>query len=291
MLSACNHTVNTSSVHDKELANWRLAWRVVESEWNEAYEEAELRFDSLAQVQAYPEMDLSALHAGLSVKIELGKEEEVSEILPKLSEEQFAKLCQSEKLMGFSQCEGLAAPKASRPDLEQQLIDIYVKDQYIRGNVLHEWLERSQVDTISLKHQTMGQVDKENREALKSIIEEVGFPTREMVGKVGMSTAFIVIQHADQDTAWQKAQLPNIKQAVLAGDMDGTRYAYLFDRTQVNSGGKQRYGTQFASVDPASGQATLAPVEMPSELDERRMEVGLMPFDMYRRLMLKAPGN
>lgn len=121
---------------------------------------------------------------------------------------------------------------------------------------------------------------------LIEIIAEYGFPTRKLVGKDAMDAVFIIVQHANRDADWQKAQLPFFKMAVEKGDLDASDYAYLYDRTQMVAGEKQRFGTQFQMVDSKQGIAELYPVEDPANLDRRRMKMGLMPIELYRRLML-----
>ena len=112
-----------------------------------------------------------------------------------------------------------------------------------------------------------------------------------MVGKDAMQGIFLMIQHADGDKEWQKSQLSNIEQAVKNGDMDGQSYAYLYDRIKINGGEKQRFGTQFSNVDPLSKTVVLAETENLEDLDIRRMEVGMMPIEMYKELMLKNLKN
>lgn len=97
----------------------------------------------------------------------------------------------------------------------------------------------------------------------------------------------MIIQHADRDKEWQQSQLENVEIAVKKGDLDGQSYAYLYDRIQVNNGEKQLYGTQFSKVDPVSKTVELAPTEDIEHLDERRMEIGLMPIEMYKIFMLR----
>lgn len=69
--------------------------------------------------------------------------------------------------------------------------------------------------------------------------------------------------------------------------MDGQSYAYLYDRIKMNSGEKQLYGTQFSDVDPENGIVTLAETEDMDNLDHRRMEIGMMPIEMYKEVMIK----
>ena len=102
-----------------------------------------------------------------------------------------------------------------------------------------------------------------------------------------MQSVFFIAQHADMDREWQTAQLPRLEAAVARGDLDAPSYAYLFDRVRTGAGESQRYGTQFRRVDVEAGVAELYPVEDSLNLDARRMEVGMMPSEMYARTMLR----
>ncbi|CAN5628348.1 hypothetical protein BH23BAC1_BH23BAC1_31010 [soil metagenome] len=102
---------------------------------------------------------------------------------------------------------------------------------------------------------------------------------------------FLIIQHSDNDKDWQKLQLKNIEQAVKNGDMDGQNYAYLYDRIKINNGEKQRYGTQFSNVNPDDKIVELADTEDIKNMDFRRMEIGLMPIEMYKKFMLNNIRN
>ena len=130
-------------------------------------------------------------------------------------------------------------------------------------------------------------VDERNRNRLKEIFDKNGFPTRKLVGKDAMYGIFLMIQHSDGDKEWQKSQFANIERAVKKGDMDGQSYAYLYDRIKVNNGEKQLYGTQFAKVDPINKTVELAETEDIENLDKRRMEIGMMPIEMYKEFVLK----
>lgn len=142
--------------------------------------------------------------------------------------------------------------------------------------------EKNEVVTDSFGIST----DVTNTKRLKEIIKVYGFPTKVMVGKDAMRGIFFIIQHIDRDQEWQKSQLENIEKAVKEGSMDGQSYAYLYDRIKRNSGEKQRYGTQFAKVDPVNKTVELGDVKDIENLDQRRMEFGMMPIEMYERLML-----
>ncbi len=130
-------------------------------------------------------------------------------------------------------------------------------------------------------------VDERNRNRLKEIFEEHGFPTKKLVGKEAMRGIFLMVQHSDGDKEWQKSQLVNIEKAVKNGDLDGQSYAYLYDRIKINNGEKQLYGSQFSNVDPINKTVELADTEDMKNLEKQRMEIGMMPIEMYKTFMLK----
>ena len=264
---------------------WKLGWRMIANSMEENYELASLQFDSLRNSTKI--IDRKYLITGLEAKHELGKMDEIMEILSAQDKNMLKQICGSEFLSGLEICKGLANEKVDNEELQLELVKMYVDDQAARGNLMHDIITKYQIDSTAITQDGVTVVDKRNRNRLKEIIEEYGFPTRALVGKDAMYGIFLMIQHSDRDKEWQKSQLPNIEKAVERGDMNGQSYAYLFDRIKINGGEKQFYGTQFANVDPINKTVELAPTEDLENLDKRRMEIGLMPIKMYKEFMLK----
>ena len=164
---------------------------------------------------------------------------------------------------------------------------MYVDDQAVRGNLLSDIISKYNIDTTQITNENRFNVDANNRNRLKEIFGEFGFPNRKLIGKEAMYGIFLMIQHSGGDKDWQKSQLKNIKISVKNGDMDGQSYGYLYDRIKINSGEKQLYGTQFSNVDPINKTVELADTEDLKNLDSRRREIGMMPIGMYKKFMLK----
>lgn len=118
------------------------------------------------------------------------------------------------------------------------------------------------------------QVDAASRKRMKEIIAKYGWPGKSMVGEKGAHAAWILVQHADKDVEFQTECLKLMTEAP-AGEVSGKDVAYLTDRMLMNSGQKQRYGTQL------DGDYKPLPVEDPEKLDQRRAEVGLNPIAEY----------
>jgi hypothetical protein len=114
---------------------------------------------------------------------------------------------------------------------------------------------------------------------LGEIMDEYGWPTADLVGEEATRAAWLIAQHADRQLDVQRRALQLMQQAVSAGAAGPRELAFLRDRTLVNEGRKQVYGTQVAGVK--DGAPVPWPCEEPERMDELRAEVGIEPFDEY----------
>ena len=264
---------------------WKLGWRMIENSFKEKDLVAEAQFDSLLLVTK--KLDKNFLITGLETKSKFGRKSEISSVLNAQNEEMLQQICAQQFLADFEVCANWKEEKVENKPLQKELIQMFVNDQAVRGKKMTELISKYAIDPSQIISTDGPTVDATNRKRLNEIIQEVGFPTRQLVGKDAVQGAFYIIQHADRDKDWQKAQLPHIENAVKKGDLDGQRYAYLYDRIQVNSGAKQVYGTQFEKIDRANKTVQLSAVEDSVNLDKRRRTIGMMPIDMYKKLVLQ----
>lgn len=123
-------------------------------------------------------------------------------------------------------------------------------------------------------------VDAENLAHLKAIFRKYGFPTPAMVGYDGINAAFLLVQHQDQDPAWQRKWLGAVTQLARHRELSPESYALFVDRVRVNEGRKQIYGSQLFN-----GGFALKPTRDPAHLDERREALGLIPEDEYECIL------
>ncbi len=282
ILAAC---VNSEQEKLSDDGVWRLGWRMIESAKADNYALAEMQLDSLLNTSK--QLDYKFASEGLGVLNSLDKNEKIESILKTQSEELISRLCPSSYLQTYPACADYQQAPVQDSALQIELVKMFINDQYVRSNLMIGLLEEyglKKEDVIPegerIDH------DRVNRIRLKEIIAEHGFPTKALVGKDGMDAVFFIIQHADGDKTWQASQLVNIEKAVANKDMDGQSYAYLYDRIKVGAGEEQRYGTQFLKVDLENKIAQLNTIEDEENLDKRRREVGTMPIDMYKRLIL-----
>jgi hypothetical protein len=135
----------------------------------------------------------------------------------------------------------------------------------------------------------MLKIDSANIGWLKAYVGRWGWPTGEQVGHEAVEAAFLIVQHAVQDTGFMRAMLPAIQDGYRRGDYQGSEVAMLIDRLEVKAGRPQIYGTQLSLKD---GRLVLDPLRDSARVDERRKQLGLMPLAEYLRKAdsaLRAP--
>ena len=130
----------------------------------------------------------------------------------------------------------------------------------------------------------MAAIDTKSTARMKEIIAKYGWPGKSLVGEDGASTAWLLVQHADLDRAFQKECLPLSEKAAKTGEASETDYAYLYDRVAVADGLPQRYGTQFMEGGPQ-------PIEDEAHVDERRKAIGLGTMAEYAKDMERMYGK
>ena len=77
---------------------------------------------------------------------------------------------------------------------------------------------------------------------VKKILDEYGWLGRDIIGRQGNLTLFLVIQHSDLET--QEKYLPMVREAVKKGDVYMSNYILLEDRVALRQGKRQIYGSQ-----------------------------------------------
>lgn len=133
-------------------------------------------------------------------------------------------------------------------------------------------------------------VDATHTSRMKEIVAQTGWPTVSKVGKDPSENAWLLVQHADHDVAFQERCLAFMKQE-KPGEVNPRNIAMLEDRIRVNKNQPQIYGTQFRDVD---GKHKPLPIENEESVDERREQVGLGTLEegvagMYKKYGAPKP--
>lgn len=130
------------------------------------------------------------------------------------------------------------------------------------------------VDTELVKEQQLI-IDKNhiiNESKVKNILEEYGWPTKEMAGERGNWTLCNVIQHSDNEVRLH--YLPMMRQAVKDKKLEPRFLVRAEDRIATERGDLQIYGGQMKYY-PENQSFNLWPVYDPENIDKRRTELGL----------------
>jgi hypothetical protein len=139
---------------------------------------------------------------------------------------------------------------------------------------------KQQLDSLDLERVLA--VDTANTAWLKRVIAERGWPGRSLVGADAANFAFLLVQLADRDTAFQARVLPLLERAYAAGEAEGQQVALLTDRLAIARGAPQVYGSQ---ADIISGRIVLKPIADSAGVDARRARMGLPPLAEYVRML------
>jgi hypothetical protein len=153
-----------------------------------------------------------------------------------------------------------------------------------RDTISREIHERMQRDEESMKAGIMGPTSPvviENREYLKSLIQELGWIDRQRFGPEGSGNAIVLAQHSE-DLSLMAAILPFVEKDYKGAGESSVMYALLYDALQLHLGRKQRYGTQLG-VD-SEGRPMVLPLEDASKVEQFRKEIGLPPLAEYLQL-------
>lgn len=176
-----------------------------------------------------------------------------------------------------------AVPASGWRGLRDSLLQRMAVDQAIRDTFAAQLRSTGTITPAVGKH--MQAVDSANTAWLKPLIQRFGWPPVAAVGRDGVQAAFLLVQHADHDPAFQAQALPLLDTAYVQGNIDGQSLAMLTDRVAKAQGRPQRYGTQATIRD---GKVTIDPIEDSARVDTRRARMGLPPLAAYKRILDSA---
>ncbi|MEP6939159.1 MAG: DUF6624 domain-containing protein [Rudaea sp.] len=122
-------------------------------------------------------------------------------------------------------------------------------------------------------------VDAKHLPRIEAIVAQRGFPTRAQVGGDGVTAAWLLVQHATRDPAFQARVLKQLEPRVQTGEFGGEQFAMLIDRVlRLKAHEPQRYGSQLDYID---GKYVVGPLEDPAHVDVRRAQLRMAPLRDY----------
>lgn len=125
----------------------------------------------------------------------------------------------------------------------------------------------------------MCETDGDNTAWLKADLAAHGWYRISVFGDLPSRAAWLMIQHADREPAFQQEMLALLEPLALEKEVEPWDVALLYDRVAINTGRPQRYGSQGRCV--ARNVWGPQPLEDEARVDEFRASVELPPLAEY----------
>lgn len=122
-------------------------------------------------------------------------------------------------------------------------------------------------------NEEMKLLHNKNANILNEIIDTIGYPTIDKVGKEANEAAWLIIQHSIGQPEFMRKCAALLENAVKENRADVKSLAFLTDRIAVLEEKPQLYGTQFDW--DKFGNLTPNPFDDLNKVNERRKSIGL----------------
>lgn len=150
--------------------------------------------------------------------------------------------------------------------------DLTLRDELVKQRLLGKGYNK-EMEALHIK----------NAETLDHIINSIGYPTIDKVGKEASEAAWLVIQHAISLPGFMKKCLKLLEEAVDEGEANPVHLAYLSDRVSVYEGRLQLYGTSYDWDE--LGDLNPKPFDDLVLVNKRRKALGLNSVEEQTELM------
>jgi hypothetical protein len=138
-------------------------------------------------------------------------------------------------------------------------------------------------------NEEMAKIHNKNAEILNEIINTIGYPTVEKVGKEASEAAWLVIQHSIGKPDFMKKCLELLAFAVRENKASSKSLAYLTDRVAVFEGNPQLYGTQFDWDE--NGELCPNLFDDLTKVNQRRKTIGLNTLEEQTEIIRRQAKN
>lgn len=138
-------------------------------------------------------------------------------------------------------------------------------------------------------NEEMKELHNRNAKILSDIIDEIGYPTIDKVGKEANEAAWLIIQHAIGQPEFMKKCAKLLEKAVNENKADPKSLAYLTDRIAFFEGKEQLYGTQFDWDE--QGNLNPNPFDDLNKVNKRRKSIGLNTLEEQTDIIRKQAEN
>ncbi|MGE5354773.1 MAG: DUF6624 domain-containing protein [Deltaproteobacteria bacterium] len=167
--------------------------------------------------------------------------------------------------------------------IAENIIDLKNKDLALREKLIQS-RQLSNGYNKELK-----ELHNRNAKILSDIIDKIGYPTIDKVGKEANKATWLIIQHSIGKPEFMKKCAKLLEKAVSENKADPKSLAYLIDRIAVFEGKEQLYGTQFDWDE----YGNLSPNHFDdlTKVNERRKSIGINTLEEQTEIIRKQAKN
>lgn len=168
-------------------------------------------------------------------------------------------------------------------NIAEIIIDLKNADLALRGKLVNSGqLSEGYNDEMKELH-------NKNAKILNDVIDTIGYPTIDKVGKEASEASWLVIQHAIGQPELMKKSAALLERAVIENKADPKNLAYLTDRIAVFEGKPQLYGTQFDWDE--NGKLSPNLYDDLTKVNERRNSIGLNTLEEQTEIIRRQAEN
>ncbi|KQT35607.1 hypothetical protein ASG22_00860 [Chryseobacterium sp. Leaf405] len=162
--------------------------------------------------------------------------------------------------------------------IELKNADLTLRDKLVQSGQLSEGY-----------NEQMKELHNENAKILNDIIDAIGYPTIDKVGKEANEAAWLIIQHSIGQPLFMKKCAKLLEMEVSESKADSISLAFLTDRIAVFEGKPQLNGTQFDWDEKGNLNPNL--FDDLSKVNERRKSIGLNTLEEQTEIMRRQAIN
>jgi hypothetical protein len=138
-------------------------------------------------------------------------------------------------------------------------------------------------------NEEMAKLHKQNTKILNDIIDQIGYPTIDKVGKEGSEATWLIIQHSIGQPVFMKKCAKLLEEQVSDDRANKKNLAYLTDRIAVFENNPQLYGTQFDWDE--NGELSPNNFDDLIKVNLRRNSIGLNSLEKQTEIIRKQAKN
>lgn len=135
----------------------------------------------------------------------------------------------------------------------------------------------------------MRELHNSNTKILSDIIDKIGYPSIDKVGKEANEATWLIIQHAIEQPEFMRKCAKLLEKEVSQNKADPKSLEYLTDRIAVFEGKEQLYGTQFDWDE--HGNLSPNPFDDINKVNKRRQSIGLNTLEEQTELIRRQAKN